>query len=34
MICRGERGVLELRLSRDDFLVKLAAIPEARLSGV
>jgi hypothetical protein len=26
--------VLELRLSRDDFLVKLAAIPEARLSGV
>jgi hypothetical protein len=28
------KGVLELRSSRDNFLVKLAAIPEARLSGV
>jgi hypothetical protein len=28
------KGVLELRSSRDGFLVKLAAIPEARLSGV
>jgi hypothetical protein len=28
------KGMLELRSSRDGFLVKLAAIPEARLSGV
>jgi hypothetical protein len=28
------KGVLGLRLSRDDLFVKLAAIPEARLSGV
>jgi hypothetical protein len=31
---QSRKGVFELRLSRDDFLVKLAAILEARLSGV
>ena len=31
---QSRKGVFELRLGRDDFLVKLAAIPEARLSGV
>ena len=30
---QSDKGVLEVRSSRDDFLVKLAAIP-ARLSGV
>jgi len=31
---QSRKGVFELRLGRDDFLVKLAAILEARLSGV
>jgi len=35
-VLQSGKGVLELRSSRDrdDFLEKLAAIPEARLSGV